>query len=223
MKKTLNGEVWTTTATPLSSSPPGTVKMAANATVAKRTATTVTELVALLMPSRWSLRSSLAMPFTLRFVLRACSSWVWTSFLISETVLRSSSRDKGRDSAMSRAVLWSRFRAFTVYFYLKLELSSLICWCLEHNQISHKWEHNNNITYLKTLFPCSYVQSGVAEFVWEHHNGGICLQKQLHHRTINTLDSHVESRLAFLVHSSGQLRILLQQCSYDVSVALPGR
>ncbi|PON75352.1 hypothetical protein PanWU01x14_043190 [Parasponia andersonii] len=47
MKKILKGGLFTTTAVPSSLSPPGTVKIAAKATVAKSTATTVTELVAL--------------------------------------------------------------------------------------------------------------------------------------------------------------------------------
>ncbi|KAK8446220.1 hypothetical protein SEVIR_9G452450v4 [Setaria viridis] len=62
MKKTLKAAACTATATPWSSLPPGTVKIAANATVAKSTATTVTEFVALLMPSLWSFLSSFAIP-----------------------------------------------------------------------------------------------------------------------------------------------------------------
>ncbi|KAJ0558317.1 hypothetical protein HanIR_Chr07g0334951 [Helianthus annuus] len=74
MKKILNDAWSTTTAFPSLLSPPGTVKMAANATVAKSTATTVTEFVALLIPSRWSFRSSLAIPWTFLFVFRVCIS-----------------------------------------------------------------------------------------------------------------------------------------------------
>lgn len=112
--------------------------MAAKATVAKRTATTVTELVALLMPSRWSFLSSLAIPWTFLFVFLVCKSWMWTSFLIWVTVFLNSSRgwfsslartaprrmrqarmsvdssDRERPSAMSSAVLWSLVRALTL-------------------------------------------------------------------------------------------------------------
>eukprot|EP00268_Persea_americana_P028811 TRINITY_DN2793_c0_g1_i3.p1 TRINITY_DN2793_c0_g1~~TRINITY_DN2793_c0_g1_i3.p1 ORF type:complete len:127 (-),score=19.91 TRINITY_DN2793_c0_g1_i3:328-708(-) len=75
-KKILNERLPTTTAPPVSLVPPGTVKIAANATVAKSTATTVTELVALLIPSLCSFRSSFAIPWTFLLVFLVCSSWV---------------------------------------------------------------------------------------------------------------------------------------------------
>ena len=65
---------------------PGTVKMPAKATVAMRTATTVVELTALLRPSACILLRRLAMHCTRLLVCLVCSSWSWTSCLMSLTV-----------------------------------------------------------------------------------------------------------------------------------------
>ncbi|KAK2419474.1 ankyrin repeat-containing protein [Trifolium repens] len=60
--------------------------MAAKATVAMRTATTVAEFIALFRPLMWSFFSFLAIFWTLMPVWRVCWSWDCTSCFISLTV-----------------------------------------------------------------------------------------------------------------------------------------
>ncbi|GER34190.1 NADH-quinone oxidoreductase subunit I, partial [Striga asiatica] len=90
-KKIKKAGSWATWASPMlgprsSTYWPGTVKMAANATVAIKTATTVAELMALLRPSMWSFLTRLAIFRTLKPVRRVWWSWDWTSCLMSLTV-----------------------------------------------------------------------------------------------------------------------------------------
>nr|GLL40995.1 hypothetical protein TorRG33x02_127810 [Ipomoea trifida]GMD65396.1 hypothetical protein TorRG33x02_127810 [Ipomoea batatas] len=101
MKKILKAAVPATTALPSSSSPPGTVKIAEKATVANSTATTVTELVALLIPSLWSFLSSLAIPFMF------CSFPLIAPIRPKLSFISAISSERGSPSAMSSAVLLS--------------------------------------------------------------------------------------------------------------------
>nr|GMD38251.1 putative F-box protein At3g52320 [Ipomoea batatas] len=83
---------------------PGRLYMAAKATVAIRTATTVVEFIALLSPSECILLSRLAIFCTRLCVWRVCTSWSWTSCFMSLTVCFSSLAERFGSAT---------FRAFT--------------------------------------------------------------------------------------------------------------